>query len=127
MRVVYVAHPLGQDGPERERNRKNAALWCGWLAREFDIAPVADWIVLSGVWTESEANRERGLAIDFALITRCDELWLVGGRISPGMSAEAGRAHQHGKRVYDLTRLGYEPPGPASNAKRYVGEIVGLL
>jgi hypothetical protein len=51
---------------------------------------------------------------------------VVSGRISPGMSAEAGRAHQHGKRVCDLTRLGYEPPGALSNARHYVAEIVGF-
>jgi hypothetical protein len=118
MRVIYVAHPLGPDGPERDRNRANAARWCGWLAREFDVAPVADWIILSGAWSESPDNRERGLAIDFALIARCDEVWLVGGRISPG--------------VYDLTMLGFEAPSAAKPqdevmAHRCIAEIVGFV
>jgi hypothetical protein len=125
VKTVYIAHPLGQDGPERERNRENAARWVGWLATNFDIAPVADWIVLSGVW--SEEHRERGLAIDFALIARCDEVWMVGGRISPGMAAEAGRAAQLGKRVYDLTRLGFAAPtSPSPESRKYVAEIVGM-
>lgn len=132
MRAVYIAHPLGPDGPERERNRKNAARWSAWLAWQFEIAPIADWIILSGEWSESSGNRERerGLAIDFALIERCDEVWLVGGRVSPGMGQEVGRATQLGKRIYDLTRFGYEAPVFYSRAhskeRREIAEIVGL-
>lgn len=107
MRVVYVAHPLGH-GEDRERNRANAAAWCGYLAKQHRIAPVADWIVLSGVW--SEDDRDMGLAIDFRLIERCDALWLVGGRVSPGMALEAEYARERHIEVVDLTPLGYEVP-----------------
>lgn len=107
MKVVYVAHPLGF-GDDRERNRVAAAYWCGWLADKFGIAPVADWIVLSSVWEED--RREQGLAIDLALIARCDELWLVGGRVSQGMAIERAEAERLGKPVVDLTHLGPFPP-----------------
>jgi hypothetical protein len=130
VRVVYIAHPLGPDGPERDRNRKNAARWCAWLAWQFDIAPIADWIILSGEWAESSGNRERGLAIDFALIAHCDEVWLVGGRVSPGMGEEVGRATQLGKRIYDLTRFGFDAPAfysrVHSTQRRDIAEIVGM-
>src|SRR5690606_10687278 len=108
MKVVYVAHPLGQ-GPDRELNRQRAARWCGYLAKAYGIAPVADWIVLSGVWDE-EDGRTLGLAIDVVLVQRCDELWLVGGRVSPGMQIEAEAARASGIPVIDLTGLGAEPP-----------------
>lgn len=107
MKVVYIAHPLGA-GDDRERNRANAAAWVAYLAAQHDIAPVADWIILSGHW--SEDHRDRGLAIDIALIARCDELWLVGGRISPGMAVEAAHAREHGLPIVDLTHLGYAAP-----------------
>lgn len=88
MKLVYIAHPLGH-GPDREANRERAARWVAWAADQ-GVAPVADWIILSGQW--SEDRRDDGLAIDFALIERCDEVWLCGDRVSPGMLAEANHA-----------------------------------
>lgn len=110
MRVVYIAHPLNAaTDEERERNRSNAAKWCAWAAMKQRVAPVADWIVLSGVLSEAE-GRERGLLIDCELIGRCDEIWLVGGRISPGMQIEAEHARQMLIPIVDLTDMGYEAP-----------------
>lgn len=99
MKVVYMAHRLGA-GPEREENRRIAAEWAAWLCEAYDVAVVADWIVLSGIWPET--MREKGLAIDFALIARCDEVWLVGDRVSAGMALEAAEARRLGKPVVDL-------------------------
>ena len=58
MLTVYVAHPLGQ-GPDRETNRVNAAKWCAWIARTFKCATIADWIVISGQWEETDDNRRQ--------------------------------------------------------------------
>lgn len=107
MRVVYIAHPLG-DGPDRAHNIRNAARWCAYFAARHAIAPVAPWIVLASVWDES--RRHLGLRIDLALVARCDELWLCGGRISPGMQLEADHARQHSIPVRDFTAIGYAPP-----------------
>jgi hypothetical protein len=109
MKVVYVAHPLGAS-EDRELNRANAAKWCAYLAKTYKLAPVADWIVLSGVWNETTDLRELGLSIDKALIERCDELVMVGGRISPGMAIEAEHARACRIPVTSLLHLGYEVP-----------------
>lgn len=109
MKVVYIAHPL--NAPTREgieANRANAAKWCAWAARQ-GVAPVADWIILTGQWEESAANRELGLRIDLALVARCDAVWLVGGRVSSGMQLEADEARRLGVPVVDLTYLGLLP------------------
>lgn len=110
MRVVYIAAPL--TAPTRElvqQNRARAMRWCAWAVAQ-GVAPVADWIILTGVLEETPENRELGLRIDCTLIERCDELWQVGGRISAGMAIEAAHAYAHGKRVVDFTHLGEEPP-----------------
>ena len=108
-KVVYLAHPLGS-GEDREQNRANAARWVAWVTLAYNVAVVADWIVLSGQL--SEEHRELGLECDKALIERCDEVWLVGGRISPGMAIESEHALTRGKRIVDLTHMGYEAPAP---------------
>jgi hypothetical protein len=106
-KVVYIAHPLGA-GPDREQNRRNAARWAAWAAVIEEASPVCDWIVLSGEL--SEDHRELGLACDLALVERCDELWLVGGRVSPGMALERDHAIACGVVVVDKTWMGYAPP-----------------
>jgi hypothetical protein len=124
MLTVYIAHPL--NAPTREgieKNRENAAHWVAWLAAEFPIAPVATWITLSGLWLETAENRARGLEIDVELVKRCDETWLVGGRVSAGMRIES----EHAKVLRDLTVLGYDTPvGTSPLTRELVAEIVGL-
>jgi hypothetical protein len=102
VRVIYVAHRLGA-GPDREDNRRAAADWCGWIARTFNVAISADWIVLSGVWDES--MREMGLATDLEMVSRADEVWQVGPVLSPGMLLEGEHAFRLGKPVLNLTEL----------------------
>jgi hypothetical protein len=104
-RVIYVAHPLGA-GPDREANRQAASQYVAAIGSVPPFAPVADWIILSGQWDET--LRERGLEVDLALIDRCDEVWLCGPRVSPGMGIEKKHAEAQKKRVVDLTTL---PPG----------------
>jgi hypothetical protein len=101
MKVVYMAHRLGQ-GAERELNRSRAAKLVAHYAKFLGVAPIADWIILAGEWPET--LREKGLLIDFALIERCDELWMIGrGPPSTGMMLEAAEATRLGKPVHDLT------------------------
>lgn len=125
-RVVYIAAPL--NAPTRagiERNRENAAKWVAWLAAEFPIAPIADWIILTGAWPET--MRARGLAVDLALVARADEVWLVGPRVSEGMALEAAHARELGKVVRDCTGLGEAPDLDGDAVLRVtVSQIVGL-
>lgn len=105
VKVVYVAHPLS--GPDRDANIARAARWCAWVFK-IGHAPVADWIVLASQLDESW--REKGLRADCALIKRCDEVWLVGGRVSEGMRIESAAARLVSIPVKDMTDLGEEPP-----------------
>lgn len=110
MKVCYIAAPLS--APTREEmdeNRARAARWVAWAARR-GVAPVADWIILSGQLSETQENRELGLQIDCCIIERCDEIWLVAGRVSSGMGVESSHATLHGILIRDLTFLGDEPP-----------------
>jgi hypothetical protein len=108
MRVIYLAHPLGS-GPDRETNRAAAAKWLAHFVGN-GVAVIADWIILSGEWAELPEKRALGMAANMALVARCDEVWMVGGRVSPGMKAEAEEARRLGKAVLDLTWMGALPP-----------------
>jgi hypothetical protein len=98
----------GPNAEAMEANRRNAAKWAAWAALHMGVSPVADWIVLSSVL--SEEHRDLGLRCDKALIERCDELWLTGGRVSEGMGIERDYALAKFKAIRDLTPWGFDAP-----------------
>lgn len=110
-RVVYLGHPLNAPTLEGiEANRQEAARWAAFFATYFDVAPECSWIVLSGELGDGPESRERGLAIDLALVGRCPELVMVGPRVSDGMRLEATHmVTEVGGPVYDLTGLPRDP------------------
>lgn len=112
MRVIYMAHPVGAPTPEGVKaNLARAKRWYRWIAKNFNVSVVADWITGCEVFNDAnQANRDHGLDMDIATIERCDELFLVGGRISTGMGLERDAAEDFNLRVVDLTWLGEEPP-----------------
>jgi hypothetical protein len=117
MKTVYIAAPLG-GGEQREVNRLRAERWVCWAAEAMGVAPVATWTTLAAAWDESK--RDLGLAIDVALVERCDEIWMVGGRISPGMMIEG----RHSKRIIDLTGWGEEPESISQDVIEVARDIV---
>lgn len=107
LKRVYIAAPCG-GGPDRDANRERAARWCSWALRKRGVSPIADWIVLTSQL--SEEYRDLGMAANFAALESCEEIWLVAGRVSPGMVLERDFALDHDILVVDLTHLGEEPP-----------------
>ncbi len=115
MKVIYVAHVLTPVACEtRDGNRKLASQWCAAIAQAFKVAISADWIILSGQW--SEDMREFGLKADREMVTRADELWMVGERVSIGMLFESEHALINDKTVRDYTGMTIEQIGAAEAA-----------
>jgi hypothetical protein len=108
--VAYVAHPVAGDVAA---NLARALRWLFWLSSQCpDVAVIAPWIagIMSGEDDGDPAARSRWLALDVAIVKRCDCLILCGGRVSSGMAIERdAMIAVHGK-VIDLTHLGDEPP-----------------
>jgi hypothetical protein len=123
MRVIYLAHPVGAATPEGiQANLERAKRWYRWIVKNFNVSVVADWITCCSVFDDaSAADRNHGLDMDIAAIERCDELFLVGGRISQGMGDERDAAEDFNLRIVDLTFLGEEPPDLVS------AEIMNLI
>lgn len=44
-------------------------------------------------------QRELALFFGIVLLGKCDELWVFGGKVSPGMKRELAKARKRGKPV----------------------------
>lgn len=117
--VAYLAHPVGHDPVQREKNIANTRAWLRFLVDHTDYAISVPWLPYV-CELEEELYRDRGIADDLASLERCDIVILCGGRVSPGMAAEADHAHRHGIPVVDLTGYGYTPP-PLDDARARSG------
>lgn len=111
--IAWMAHPLSAPTPEGVvANLARAKRWLAWLYRSFiGVDFAAAWIPCCESMNDADpAERARGLRFDCEMVRRCDEFWMVGGRISSGMQQEAHAATVSGKHIVDLTDLGDEPP-----------------
>ncbi len=92
MNLVYIASPLAGD---IEGNIQKALGYCR-LAAEQGVAPVAPHTIFTRFLDDHDpAERKLGLKMGFALLTRCDELWVFGDIISAGMRSEITIAEKH--------------------------------
>ena len=110
-KLVYMAHPLG-GSEDRNRNICNAREWRDWFNSIPGICALAPWIEMAEICDED--MRDQGLALDKAVVNICAEVWLCGGRISPGMQLEATWAYEAGKPVWNWIRMGRSCPRPGN-------------
>ena len=110
MRLIYLAHPVRGDVAG---NLARARRWWRWAVSR-GVAVCAPWITECELYDDAdEAQRGAAMARNLEALRRCDELWLVGGRISVGMIFELEAARRARVAVVDYTGwLGEEPPVP---------------
>lgn len=93
LKVVYIAHPLRGAWVENIKRAKE------YVAAAIDagLVPLAPYLMFEGILDEDvPGDREQGLELDKAVISRCDELWLCGEVMSAGMKLEAEHAISRG-------------------------------
>lgn len=113
MRLIYLAHPVGE-GPERAENLQRARRWWRWALEHFpNIAILSSWVVECELLEETPQNRDRGLKRDLELVRHSDEVWLCGSWVSPGMALEANEAKRLGITVVEFLTEDGEPPDGA--------------
>ena len=99
-KVVYIASPLSGDV---EQNLQFARQACRYAISE-DVVPFAPHLLYTQMLDDSDLG-ERQLGIDMGnrMLMLCDELWLCGDRISPGMAGEKELAEHLGLPVRSVS------------------------
>lgn len=98
--LVYVCSPYSDDILNNERK---ARVFCKFAVRKGAI-PVAPHLLYPQFLDEnSPADRELGLFFGIVLLTKCEEVWVFGSRISYGMSREIAKAEAKGLPVRYFT------------------------
>lgn len=107
MVAVFLSHPFSGDGTVKTMKdnirqfretfkhlsltRPDCAFECSWVLACEELEPASDEII------------KQSFARNFEMIRRCDELWLIGSHVSPGMLREFEWARENGIPVRDLT------------------------
>lgn len=112
--IGYMAHPLAEfEGTTVEQHIARAKRWMNWLIDTFDMPISANWILVAEFWPRTDEHRSKALEYDVLQAVRSDVLFLVGGRVSDGMTVERDAVlHAQSGVVLDLTGFGAEPPTP---------------
>jgi hypothetical protein len=88
-KLVYIASPYAGDV---EKNTAFAAQACRFCIARGHV-PIAPHLLYTRILDDSDpAQREIGLDLGRRVLSRCDELWVCGDRISSGMAAETAEA-----------------------------------
>lgn len=94
--MVYICSPLSGN---ITANQRNACRYCRF-AVDSGCIPLAPHLyfpqfVNDGIMSE----RDLALFMDLVLLSKCDQLWVFGNRVSKGMSIEIEKARRKGQPI----------------------------
>ena len=92
MRCVYICAPLGGDV---ENNLRKAVQYTEYALR-CGTAPVVSHFYAECLDDTNPEDRRIGTKAGLALLERCDEMWVFGEKITPGMRAELELCEEQG-------------------------------
>ena len=94
--VVYIASPYAG---ETEDNISRAKGYCRFAVSK-GVIPLAPHLLYPQFMDDDdEDQRILGLRFAIALLCRCDELWVIGEKVSAGMAKEIEKAEKRGMRI----------------------------
>ena len=89
--LVYIASPLSGDVEQNLDFARQACL----SAMAQGVTPFAPHLLYPQMLDDNNpVQRELGLKMGSQMLALCDELWLCGDRISPGMASEMKQAEE---------------------------------
>jgi hypothetical protein len=97
MKIIYVASPYAGD---TEKNTEFAKRACRHVMNEGHAFFAPNLLYPQLLNDANPHERQTGLDMGIAMLSRCDELWCYGDRISPGMRLEIEEAARLGIPVY---------------------------
>ena len=97
--VVYICAPYAGTDEERARNVENAKRYGLFAINQGYVPYIAHLAICSFLEDNVPEEREIGIQADNIMIRRCDEIWVFGDRITPGMKAEIQLCHELQKPV----------------------------
>ncbi|MDY3369401.1 DUF4406 domain-containing protein [Zhenhengia yiwuensis] len=85
MKMIYICSPLKGDV---EMNIQRANRFCRFAARN-EVLPLAPHTIFTQWLDDADPDeREAGIYLGLELLTKCDEVWVFGNRITEGMTKE---------------------------------------
>jgi hypothetical protein len=88
-KVVFIAHAYRGD---EEANLKRVEAYVRFAVSE-GVYPCCPWYAMVRALDDSDEDiRAQGLRANFSILSRCDELWVCGDRITPGVQDEIDQA-----------------------------------
>lgn len=94
--MVFVSSPFAGDVKTNVRNARKYARF----TMKQGMIPVPPHLLFPQILNDNNpSERALGMRFGMALLRHCDELWVFGDRLSPGMSAELEAAKRMRKRI----------------------------
>ena len=87
--LVYVASPFAGD---EARNTENAIRYCRF-AVDSGAIPLAPHLFLPRFMSEA-TERDKAMFMNMVFLSKCEQLWVFGDRITVGMAAEIAKAEK---------------------------------
>ena len=137
MKLVYLCSPLRGN---YEENMKRATEYCK-TASELGAIAFAPHLYFTQFYRDTiPEEREKGLQLGLAMLDKCEELWVMGNRITQGMASEIAYAKEHHIPIFEIEHpeekefypisadenqlLGRHSCEPDSQEQNYEGKIL---
>ena len=99
-RIVYICSPYAGDV---EYNVRKAQAYCRF-AVESDCVPIATHLLFPQFMDDTDpGERQQALLMSGLLLSKCNEVWVFGEKVSSGMLSEIRKATAHNKPVRYFT------------------------
>lgn len=101
--LVYICSPYRGNREEIKENVKNARAFSRF-AVEKDTIPFTPHLLFPQFMDDGDkAERELAMFMNTIFLRKCQEIWVLDGYISQGMSAEIKLAEEHNKKIRYFT------------------------
>ena len=109
--IVFICSPYAGDV---EGNVMRARRYGRFAVTEKTIPIIPHLMYPQFLFDDDPAERKLGLQMGLVLLTKCQELWVFGPKISTGMAIEIDKAKRYNMPIRYYT-VGCEPVGGTSH------------